>query len=333
MVKEVYMDILKYVNSKDVREYLRSVEYKFSAAEAAWIVNRSVGLSLNEKIAAWNEIMNTMPDCRLESPYNGEIVESFYSLLKAYVDLKNAYLEDFRKCDDKEYYEYCFKRENRFHTLNRFFLGPYNSCDDCLLSIRKDIETGKSIIGYSIRKSKLGTHEQMFCEYSYEGKLLDIEGHDLKGYDKEEYYRILHLFSNMWPDIPVPYKKGDLLRYVSRKCQDDEKLTVMNDLKTKYKDNVDIFGDEDKVKHLFGYCQTDIGSLCEKSTWGHYIDYEYCPEESLKGKQRILVSLSHYLKGSIPLECFVNDYHLIMLKGQMEDIRSEQMFSRASMDI
>ena len=41
--------------------------------------------------------------------------------------------------------------------------------------------------------------------------------------------------------------------------------------------------------------------------------------EWIEGKQKILVSLSHYLKGRhTSLECFVNDYHLIMLKGQME---------------
>ena len=31
-------------------------------------------------------------------------------------------------------------------------------------------------------------------------------------------------------------------------------------------------------------------------------------------------------------QCFVNDYHLIQLKEQIDDIRSEQLFSRASMD-
>ena len=332
-LSEVNMDIFKFLNSNDVRKYLKSIDYKFNAPDAAWIVERSVGLPLDEKISAWNEIMDTMPDCRLVSPYNGETVESFYALLKAYIDLKNAYLEDFRKCGDKEYYDYHYEYEDRYNSLINLYLGPFSSLDDCISNIRKDIHTGKNIIGYSIRKSKFGDREPVFCTYSYEGKLLDVEGRDHKGYDKDEYYRISYLFVNMWPDIPVPFKKGDLLRYASRECQNDEKLTVMNDLRTTSKDGIKIFGDEDKVKHLFGYYQTDIGSLCEKATWGHYVDFEYCSEDSLRGTEKILVSLSHYLKGDIPLECFVNDYHLIMLKGQMEDIRSEQMFSRSSMDI
>ena len=136
----------------------------------------------------------------------------------------------------------------------------------------------------------------------------------------------------MWPDFPIPFKKGDILRYVSDRVQPDEKLTVMNELRTRSKDDITIFGKEDKIKHLFGYFQTDIGTLCEKPAWGHYVDFEYCPEELLEGKEKILISLSNYLKGKIPLEVFVNDYHLIMLKDQIEDIRSEQMFSSASLD-
>ena len=326
------MDILKYVNSKDVREHLRSIDYKFSASDAAWIVNRCVDLPLDEKISAWNVIMNTMPDCRLVSPYNGETVESFYSLLKAYIDLEKAYLEDFRKCGDDEYYEYYYVYEDRYHSLFHPYSGPCRSYDECFSKIiEKDTRT--DIAGYCMRKKGFDPHEAMFCQYSKDGKLLDVEGRDLKGYDKDEHYRITYLFINMWPDIPVPFKKGDLLRYTSHKCQDDERVTVMNELRTCSKDDIDTSGEEDKIKHLFGYYQTNIGSLCEKATWGHHIDFEYCPEEDLKGEQKILVSLSHYLKGDMPLECFINDYHLIMLKGQMEDIRSKQLFSRASMDI
>ena len=328
------MDILKYVNSKDVREYLRSIDYKFSTSEAAWIVNRCIDLPLDDKISAWNEIMNSMPDCNLVSwsPYDGDVVKSFYSLLKAYIDLEKAYLEDFRKCSDDEYYEYCHVYKERYHSLFHHYFGHYRSYDECFSQISK-LNNGDSVVGYYMRKNGFDPHEAMFCHYSKDGKLLDVEGRDLKGYDNDEYYRITFLFMNMWPDIPVPFKKGDLLRYVSHECQDDEKLTVMNELKTRSKDNVDSCGDEDKNKHLFGYYQTDIGSLCEKATWGHHIDFEYCPEESLEGREKILVSLSHYLKGDIPLECFVNDYHLIMLKDQIEDIRSEHLFSRASIDI
>ena len=324
------MDVFKFVNSKDVREYLKGIDYKFSAPDAAWIVDRCVGLSMKEKIAVWKEIMKNMPDCRYESPYGlTKSIDSFHKALTEYIDLKNDLLEEFQNCGDKEYYEYDYVHEH----FNGFigYIGSYASYEECSSKIRMNINTGKDIIGYIIRKTGIGTGISVHCRYSYSGDLLDVSGQG--HYDSKEYYRISNLFSNMWPDIPVPFKKGDILRFKTPYGRYDEQLTVMSDLRTMSKDDIDIFGNEDRIKRLIGFFQTDIGTLTEKQSTGHYIDFEYCPEGFLEGKEKILESLSNYLKGKISLECFVNDYHLIILKAQIEDIRAEQMFSRASMDV
>lgn len=57
------MDIFKYLNSKDIAEYLRSIDYKFTSAEAAWIIWHCRSITLAEKYEAWQEIIDTMPDC------------------------------------------------------------------------------------------------------------------------------------------------------------------------------------------------------------------------------------------------------------------------------
>ena len=93
----------------------------------------------------------------------------------------------------------------------------------------------------------------------------------------------------------------------------------------------------DNIKFLY-FRPTGYGKGYSYS--GHVdLVFEVCPkvtkypEDKLTGKEKILVSLSHYLKGDLPLECFLNDFHLILLEGQMEAIRSGQMFSRASMNL
>lgn len=326
------MDVYKYVNSKDVREYLRSIEYIFSGSDAAWIVERCVGLSLEEKISAWKEIMQTMPDCKVVSPYReGDVFESFYAALTEYIDQKESLLEGFQKKSDKDYYEFDYKYDDP--NLDRYssYIGPYESFDECVAEIRKDINTGGHSIGYYVRKSEIGFKHSYSCEYSRDEKLLNVSG---PGHiNEKDYYRIEYLFINMWPEFPVPFKKGDILRYASPHGQRYERFTVMTELRTVSKDGIDIFGHEEKIRHLFGYFQTGVGSIYENPTWGHYIDFEFCPEEVLKGKRKILLSLSNYIKGKIPLECFVNDYHLIMLTEQMKDIRTKHLYSGASVDI
>ena len=70
MERHLIMEILTFINSKDVREYLCNVDYKFNAVEAAWIVNQCAFKSLKEKLDAWRWITNHMEDCEVEvSPH------------------------------------------------------------------------------------------------------------------------------------------------------------------------------------------------------------------------------------------------------------------------
>ena len=56
------MDILNFVNSKDIKNYLLDIDYKFSTIECAWLVYQSAYTTLNEKHSAFNEILENMPD-------------------------------------------------------------------------------------------------------------------------------------------------------------------------------------------------------------------------------------------------------------------------------
>ena len=56
------MDIYSYLNSKDVADYCRSLDYKFDAIEAAFIVNACRRISQEEKLRLFQEIIDTMPD-------------------------------------------------------------------------------------------------------------------------------------------------------------------------------------------------------------------------------------------------------------------------------
>ena len=54
--------ILEFINSEDVRNYLRKIRYEFSPLESAWIVNHSWIYPATDKIRAWEWIVETMPD-------------------------------------------------------------------------------------------------------------------------------------------------------------------------------------------------------------------------------------------------------------------------------
>ena len=59
------MNYDRFIHSKDIRDYLQQIGYSFTAPEAAFLVWQCRNATLKEKIAAWREIIETMPDCSL----------------------------------------------------------------------------------------------------------------------------------------------------------------------------------------------------------------------------------------------------------------------------
>ena len=55
-------DFVEFINSEDVKQYVRETGYQLSSQEAAFVVWQSKDTPLEERFAAWEEIIETMPD-------------------------------------------------------------------------------------------------------------------------------------------------------------------------------------------------------------------------------------------------------------------------------
>ena len=60
------MDAYEFINSKDVREYLAGQNYQLTPVQRAFLVWQSK----RQKHAAWNDIINTLPDCDVPERIN-----------------------------------------------------------------------------------------------------------------------------------------------------------------------------------------------------------------------------------------------------------------------
>lgn len=56
------MDIYRFINSRDVAAYLKNSSYEFTATQAAHLVCHCDDATLEERVCAWREILDTMPD-------------------------------------------------------------------------------------------------------------------------------------------------------------------------------------------------------------------------------------------------------------------------------
>lgn len=89
--QEERMNIYRFIDSRDMRKHLQKLNYSFTAPEAAFLVYWCKDATLEERIAAWREIIDTMPNCAMAERLNLEAIPDFHQFLRDYIDLQWIY--------------------------------------------------------------------------------------------------------------------------------------------------------------------------------------------------------------------------------------------------
>ena len=87
------MDISRFVNSRDIREHLQTINYEFNAMEAAWLVYQCANATIEERHTAWAWIIENMADMEgIERP-NCIYRKSLHDTLRRYMAMENEFLD------------------------------------------------------------------------------------------------------------------------------------------------------------------------------------------------------------------------------------------------
>ena len=76
------MNIFDFINSKDIGEHLKRIEYPLNALEASWIVYQNTTHSMAQKMEAWRWIMDNMEDCEVPERINCIYRSSLFKTLE-----------------------------------------------------------------------------------------------------------------------------------------------------------------------------------------------------------------------------------------------------------
>lgn len=142
------MNIYPFINSRDIREHLKKIGYTFSSLEAAWLVYQCRTASLAEKHAAWQEIIDTMPDCKIEKRLNTQPRESLHTFLQEYMALQNTYIEELYRTDGHTVYQYrCVYNDSDDWCDGEAVFSSFDACCNAIENEEEDIRTMKEIKG------------------------------------------------------------------------------------------------------------------------------------------------------------------------------------------
>lgn len=314
------MDILKFVNSKDIREHLRKLNYQFASLEAAWLVWQSKYTTLQEKHEAWEEIIRTMPNCEIEIRRNVNSYSNLHAFLKKLMEIENSVLESIQQ-EEGMIYSYSVFDTTEWEDD----CGLYSDFKLCMKEAKNyivaiawfgDVDLSHARIDVKqLRLNDRGSINHLCSvEYNGYGEVLRIAAYGSRGSD-EEYERVYNTFQEMTFTFPIPFKKGDIVS----NCIFLREPFVFDDLE--FEDNIESDlkrdGSMDVIVH--GYFQNQSTGEIFYGTEYTYMDMEYY-EGDLQREKRVLKSLSNYLKGNIRIDLFANAYKAIVNKEQVGNI-------------
>ena len=317
------MNILSFINSKDIREHLKKTGYKFSSLEAAWIIHHSRKATLDEKIEAWNELMETMPDCRIDERRGFNIGGSLFETLKAYIRLMRKLISEMtpespqlqkalmHRCYKYEYEQECRPVYKTFDAFTDFLKGWKNEDKEGITGYR--IETvfteDKGIITGTIS-----------VRFNSDLKVMSVDAYGDKYFGVQS---LLHdFFQSMWFDFPVPFSKGDIIWDPEKKEGLCAGPFVVNGVGLKYissektKEHVRMYGDSTDM-NAWGTFIGEEGGIYDE-VMENYMDCEYYPGP-FTGKYAVLKAVSSFRKGEISDTLFARAYHAIRLRLMAEN--------------
>lgn len=135
------MDVLSFINSKNIREYLQGINYKCDSMQAAWLVYQSANKTMEEKHAAYRWIIENMPDVSMPERRFAINRDSLHAFLNEHMNFcenhrvqidKNPYLENLTDNERDLYRDafesrwFCFPTPfKKGDLLHRFWENPH----------------------------------------------------------------------------------------------------------------------------------------------------------------------------------------------------------------
>ena len=294
------MDIFRFINSRDIREYLKSQNYPFTSLEAAWLIYQCRCATIKEKHEAWQELIQTMPDCAVaERPHTARH-ESLHQFLKEYIRTEDEILDWFFR-DEKDAIYNCEFWEYAMWCPGGEYFDSFQKC----LKAYTDRRLGK--MTFKITKQILNSDQCTYVIFSADNELLKFDTSWYPEGGDEILYGVL---GGLEFDFPTPFTKGDIL------CESEvyemnpslrADLFVITDLPACSKN--ESYRDGCRMK-VWGFFLKYDGTLQYEDMY-NYMNLEYFRGE-LSGKKRILKALSNHIKGEIDVGLFANAYHKIL---------------------
>lgn len=295
------MDIFNFIGSRDIRRYLKEIQYKFNGLECAWLIYQSETATLADRHAAWREIIDTMRDYMIKKYFPSVPQNSLHRFLKRYMEVENRIVQQFYELEKGSIFQYLWwDKDDYGHKEN----GLYPTMDDCFgeLFAEHDISDIFCIDIIKKQHSYKPFQEYIHARLTSNCQIISITKNILSYEDNQIKNQS---FKDMNFAFPTPFKQGDVLYDITRNAELNHNLMIF--------DKIDL---GDNGKHwAYGYTMEQGLIIYEGCD---YLNLEYYRNNCLKDEYRALEYMQKYLCGNLSITRLMNTYHQILCEEEAE---------------
>lgn len=206
------IDVYNLINSKAISEHCRKINHKFNTEELAVLIYRNKRMNVEEKISAYQELINDYPDMEVIKRINCKHYDSVKDMIKEEITRIQDLREILQKDEEDVVYTYnswWSNNDDKIIEGKDEYRDIYKTLKELQEEIDNDLKEDeeKEIISFRIRKR----------QFSKDSKYDIVAEYKLNKNRKIEMVNIYDFscewlnISNICLNIPTPFKKGDLL--------------------------------------------------------------------------------------------------------------------------
>jgi len=323
------MNIYDFIESPDIADYCRKIGHEFSPLDMAVIIDCSEK-PLKCKLSAYKEIIESYPDMPIHKSFNFDARDSLHDFLRELIIWFEKRIDEFYSSSDgAAYYNSVlwYKNHNRETEYYRQSDCLYSTIDKALKVLEDYQKREKSDYKpwANIFKVWVDKEEYYTAEFNPACQLLDISstvvGTGWKSSNSET-YRYPDELSYIFIDLPVPFKKGDIV------TKGDNKPRVLINIPHWYRGKrpyIDFvlgkIGDGSDMMGDYYYIGED-GTLERNHGIGDLYQIRYFTEE-LQGQERFLKYLSRYIKNKDnSIDWIINVFNKFKAEADLENLNN-----------
>ena len=306
------MDIYDYFKSRDIAAHCREIAKVWTPFEMAVIIARS-NRTLFEKHAAWRELITEYPDMPTPANRLEKSFESLHQKLIEVIEYEERLLALFKTPEAGAFYEHLVWWSGEYKRSDSVFTSFDKVWADVSVSWER-IEAPK----IKITKRRMEEVGEIEVYLDYDGNILSLSEWGCFYKDDSDKQKLIDFDQSFYIDIPIPFKRGDLLTIPSLNERGFDYSFVLEDPSIEREL-------EYRIQNCDGSDMIRWGLFADDTTGILYGEHAECIDEfeyyrgKLEGKQRILHYVSLYMNGEIYLPELLTMQCRIMAEHMLEN--------------